>query len=254
MAAFGNPTTAERGIARYLTNKQCNRSAPSRSTRRIRKTFGSALVNRGRATACPLATESTSPPMAANHGRALAWRNRNASHGLRLIQETATRCSPRFPARCGAIRPTAVCTKQPMAARRGSKSSRARIFRPVAPMSRLIRVIPISCLPRCGISGAKAGNTARAAQFRRRLQPVDCSVRPMVAILGRRLQSRLTKVSQRNRMDAWRWRSRHRNRNAFTRLSNRRRARCSFPTTAARHGRNATKASGWSGVRSISRT
>ena len=51
-----------------------------------------------------------------------------------------------------------------------------------------------SCLRQCGISGAKAGNTARAAQYRRRLQPVDCSVRPMVATLGRRLQSRLTKV------------------------------------------------------------
>jgi hypothetical protein len=58
----------------------------------------------------------------------------------------------------------------------------------------------------------------------------------------------------RNRMDVWRWRSRHRNRNAFTRLSNRRRARCSCQTTAARHGRNATKVSGWSGVLSTSRT
>ncbi len=82
----------------------CNRSAPSRSIRRIRKTFGSAPVKRGRAIACPLATESTNPPMAAKHGRALDWRNPNASDELRLIQETATRSSPQFPARYGAIR------------------------------------------------------------------------------------------------------------------------------------------------------
>jgi len=193
--------TAERGIARYLTNKRCNRSAPSRSTRRVRKTFGSALVNRGRATACPLVMESTSPPMAANRGRVLAWKNRNASRALRLIRGIATRCSPRCPARCGAIRQTAVSTKRPTAARRGSKSSRARTFRPVVPMSRLTRAIRISCLPRCGIFGGKAGNTAREAQYRRRRQPADCSVPPMVETLGRRLQSRTTKVFQRNRMD-----------------------------------------------------
>ena len=114
--------------------------------------------------------------------------------------------------------------------------------------------IPISCLRRCGISGAKAGNIAPAAKVPRHLQPVDCFVRQMVAIPGRRLQRRLTKVSRRSRTDALQWQSLHRNRNAFTHLSNRPIARCLSPTMAARHGRNEIKASGWCGARSTSRT
>jgi len=253
VAASGSLTTAEHDIAPYLTSKQCNRSEPLRSTRRIRKTFGWAPANRGRAIAYPLVMESTNQPMAANRGRMLAWRNRNASPALQLIQETATQCLLQFPERCGAIHRTVVCTRRRTPARHGNWSSRERIFRQVAPMWTSTRAIPISCLPRCGISGARAGNIARVARFRRRLQPVDCSVPPMVGTRGRKLRSRLTKVSPKNRMAAWRWRSRHRNHNAFTRLWNHLRARCSCRTTGAQHGRNATKVSGWSGVHSTLR-
>src|ERR1041385_7644550 len=96
--------TAVRDIAQYLTSKRCNRLEPLRSTRRIQQMSGSALVNRGRATAYPLVMESINQPMAANHGRTLGWRNRNASHASRSIQGTATQCLLRCRAPYGAIR------------------------------------------------------------------------------------------------------------------------------------------------------
>ena len=105
-----------------------------------------------------------------------------------------------------------------------------------------------------GFPAQRLGIPLGRRKSRPRLQPADCSVRPTAATPGRRLQQRPTKVSRRNRMDAWRWRSRLRKPNAFTLLSSRRRARCSFPMTAARPGRNVIKANGWCGGRSISRT
>ena len=253
MAAFGSPTIAGRGIARYLTNSLCNRSAPSRSIRRIRKTSGSGLANPGRATAFPLATESISQPMAARRGRTLVWKNRSAFRGSSLIREAATLSSSLCPARCGATRPTAVFIKQPMAARLGSKFSRARIFRLVVRILQWIRPVPTSCSPRCGISGAKAGSTAPAAKVPRRLQRAGCFARRMAAIHGRKLRLGPTKVSRKNHMAGLQWLSRLRTRNAFTPLLNRPIARCSSPMTAARHGTSATKASGWCGVRSTLR-
>ena len=82
-------------FARYLTSSRCNRSALSRSIRRIRKMSGSEPVNRGRATAFPLATESISQPMAVKRGNTQAWENRNALREWSLIRGTATRSSPR---------------------------------------------------------------------------------------------------------------------------------------------------------------
>ena len=189
-----------RGTARYSTNSAFNRSAPSRSIRKIRKTCGSALVSRGRATAFPLARESISRPMAVKRGRGLAWRNPSALRRSKLARQTAIWYSLRFLAPCGAIRRTAVCTKPRMAARHGSKFSRERIFRRVAQTWQSTPRIPISCSLRCGISGAKAGSTAPVATVRPRPRRADCSVPLTAEIPGPRSRPMRTRVSQRNRM------------------------------------------------------
>src|SRR4029077_1978665 len=128
VAVFGNLTIAGRGTGPSSTNRASNRSAPSRLILRIRKTYGSAQVNRGRATAFRLVTESINQQMAVKRGRILVWKSQNAFRRSLLIREIATPFSPQFPAHCGAIRPTAVSTKQPMAARHGNKSLREQIF------------------------------------------------------------------------------------------------------------------------------
>ena len=173
----------------------------------------------------------------------------------RLIQETATRFSRRCPAHYGAIRPIAVCTKRPMAARRGNKSSKARIFRPAAPTSRSIRAIPTSCSRRCGISGAKAGTFRSGGDspdgaFSQWIVPFDRWRQHLDGDYARS-QQRFSKET------VWPFGGGDRAIEIATRLRVcriDRRARSSFPMTAARHGTSATKASGWSGVRSTSRT
>ncbi len=60
---------------------------------------GSEPVNRGRATAFRLVTESINQPMAVKRGSTLVWKNRNALRESSLIREIATRFSSRSPAR-----------------------------------------------------------------------------------------------------------------------------------------------------------
>jgi len=95
---------------RFLTNSVCNRSAQSRLIPRIPKTCGLALVNRGRATACPLtscngrkirltraivyrprlANRATTRRYCANPC-AVSWINRNSCNAFRFSRPDATR-------------------------------------------------------------------------------------------------------------------------------------------------------------------
>jgi hypothetical protein len=161
---------------------------------------------------------------------------------------------PRCPARSGAIRLIAASTKPLTAAKRGTKFSKPQIFRLVAPMWRSIPRIQISCLQRCGISGAKAGSTVQVAQVLRRLRPADCFALRTPGTPGRRLRRKSTRVFRRNHTGALQWQSHLRTTNVFMRLSNHPKARSLSQTMAARLGRSATKANGWCGDRSISRT
>ncbi len=86
------------------------------------------------------------------------------------------------------------------------------------------------------------------------LRPADFFVRLMAARPGAKSRRKTAKVFRRNRMADSRSRSRPRTRSAFTRLSNPRTARSSFPMMAARPGTSATRVTGWSGVRFISPT
>ena len=120
VAASGNRKTAAPIIVRSSTNNRCNRSARSRSIRKTPRTSGSARANPGCATAFRSATASTSRPMAARPGTNRACRTRNASRKSSLVRRTATLFMPRCRAHSGAIRPIAVSTKRPTAARTGT--------------------------------------------------------------------------------------------------------------------------------------
>ena len=99
-AVFGNPRTAAPVTSRSSTNSRCNRSAPSHSIRRTRRTSGSERANRGRATAFRSATESTNPPMAARPGHKSACQTRSA---LRKIVVSPTSSDTVFAAVPGAL-------------------------------------------------------------------------------------------------------------------------------------------------------
>ncbi len=75
---------------------------------------------RGPATASRSATASTNRPTAARPGTSPACQTRSASRRSSLVRRAATRFMRRCRARSGAIRPIAVSTRRPTAARRGT--------------------------------------------------------------------------------------------------------------------------------------
>src|SRR5205814_8953239 len=97
--------------------------------------------NRGRGIAPQLETESVNRPMAARAGQKQASKIPSASLKLSLVRTTATLFTQRFRAHSGAIRRTAVSTKQLTAARPGRKRLKDQTFPRVVRRSRSIRPI-----------------------------------------------------------------------------------------------------------------
>ena len=232
-AAFGNRKTVARIIGRSSMNNRCNRSARSRSIRRTRRTSGSARVNRGSAIASRLATAFTNQPTAERPGTSRACQTRNAFRRSSLVRRAATRFMRRSRARSGAIRPIAVFTRRPTAARPGARFSKVSNLSTARRPSRWIRRTRTSSSPGSGISGAKAGPIVPAAKRLTILPAVGSFARPTAAPPGRKSLRKQTKVFRRNPTAEWRSQSRLRIQSGSIALSNQPTARFSFPTTAA---------------------
>src|SRR5205823_14653535 len=106
--------------------------------------------------------------------------------------------------------------------------------------------------PRFGIFAAKAGPFAPVETGPTHRLAAGYSDPTTEAKPGTRSHRRTAKVFPKNHMVESRLQLRHLTRSAFTRPSNRPTAHCSFPMMAAAPGTSGTRASGWSGVRSIS--
>ncbi len=196
-AASGSRPTAARRSSRCSTSSRCSRSARSRSIRRTTTRLGRHRRIVDAQLASRSATASTNRPTAARPGRTWVCRNPSASsrsssirarqqHGLRVRARQAVE-------RLGRSRPLQDDRRrQELVARAEGQ----RICRPGCSMMRWIRRIRTCCSPRCGISAARAGRSAPAANRPTAVAAAVCSARAMAARPGPKSPTRRTRASR----------------------------------------------------------